>query len=68
MTAAATPLVTERGRASRYRVLFCPVMQAPFDTETYEHVADGPWLTRKAMQRFWAAHAADVSVRAEPTA
>lgn len=69
MTAAVTLLAKQRGGpAIRYQALLYPVTNAAFDTDTYEQFADGPWLTRKAMQWFWDAYAPDPAVRAEPTA
>src|ERR687894_1264554 len=69
MTAAVTLLAKERGGpAIRYQALLYPVTNADFDTETYGQFADGPWLTRKAMQWFWDAYAPDLASRAEPTA
>ena len=62
MTAAVTLLAKERGGpAIRYQALLYPVTNAAFDTDTYEQFADGPWLTRKAMQWFWDAYAPDAS-------
>ena len=58
MTAAVTLLAKERGGpAIRYQALLYPVTNAAFDTDTYEQFAEGPWLTRKAMQWFWDAYA-----------
>jgi acetyl esterase len=69
MTAAVTLLANERGGpAIRYQALLYPVTNAAFDTDTYEQFADGPWLTRKAMEWFWDAYAPDPASRAEPTA
>ena len=69
MTAAVTLLAKERGGpALRYQALFYPVTHAAFDTDTYQQFADGPWLTRKAMEWFWDAYAPDVERRTEPTA
>ena len=69
MTAAVTLLAKERGGpALRYQALFYPVTHATFDTDSYEQFAEGPWLTRKAMQWFWDLYAPDVSRRTEPTA
>ena len=60
MTAAVTLLAKERGGpAIRFQALLYPVTNAAFDTETYEQFAEGPWLTRKAMQWFWDAYAPD---------
>ena len=69
MTAAVTLLAKERGGpAIRYQALLYPVTNAAFDTDTYDQFADGPWLTRKAMQWFWDAYAPDLASRAEPAA
>ena len=69
MTAALTLLAKERGGpAIRYQALLYPVTNAAFDTDTYNRFAEGPWLTRQAMQWFWDAYAPDVARRAEPTA
>jgi acetyl esterase len=69
MTAALTLVAKERGGpVFRYQALFYPVTNAAFDTESYEQFADGPWLTRKAMQWFWDAYAPDITRRTEPTA
>ncbi len=69
MTAAVTLMAKERGGpAIRYQALLYPVTNAAFDTGTYEQFAEGPWLTRKAMQWFWDAYLPDVSQRSEATA
>jgi acetyl esterase len=69
MTAAVTLLAKERGGPEiRFQALLYPVTNAAFDTATYEEFAEGPWLTRKAMQWFWDAYLPDVSKRSEPTA
>ncbi len=69
MTAAVTLLAKERGGpAIRYQALLYPVANAAFDTGSYEQFAEGPWLTRKAMQWFWDAYLPDYAMRAEATA
>ena len=69
MTAAVALLAKERGGpAIRYQALLYPVTNALFDTDTYEEFAEGPWLTRKAMEWFWDAYPPDRSKRSEPTA
>lgn len=69
MTAAVTLLAKERGGpAIRYQALLYPVTNAAFDTDTYEQFAEGPWLSRRAMQWFWDAYLPDVSQRSAPTA
>jgi acetyl esterase len=69
MVAAVTLLAKRRGGPElALQVMAYPVTDADFDTPSYQQFADGPWLTRKAMQWFWDAYAPDVSVRSEPTA
>ena len=54
--AAVTLLAKERkGPRIRYQVLFYPVTNADFTTESYSEFADGPWLTKPAMEWFWEA-------------
>lgn len=36
----------------RFMLLFYPVAVAAFETESYRDFADGPWLTKKAMDGF----------------
>jgi acetyl esterase len=68
MTAAVTLLAKERGGpALRFQALFYPVADATFDTDSYDQFAEGPWLTRKAMQWFWDLYAPDLARRTEPT-
>jgi acetyl esterase/lipase len=43
-------------------------VDAAMDTATYDEFADGPWLTRKAMEWFWDAYIADPAQRLEITA
>ena len=40
-----------------YQVLFYPVTDANFNTESYTKFAEGSWLTKKAMEWFWDAYA-----------
>jgi acetyl esterase len=69
MTAAVTLLAKERGGPEmRYQALLYPVTDAAFNTASYEQFAEGPWLTRKAMQWFWDAYVPDVATRCEATA
>jgi acetyl esterase len=69
MTAALTLISKERGGpAIRYQALLYPVTNAAFDTDTYGQFADGPWLTRNAMQWFWDAYLPDTSKRSEAAA
>ena len=69
MAAAVTILAKQRGGPRiGCQLLFYPVTDASFDTDTYRQFANGPWLTRETMQWFWDAYAPDPSVRNEPTA
>jgi acetyl esterase len=69
MVAAVTLLAKERGGPRiAFQVLFYPVTDARFDTASYTQFAEGPWLTRKAMEWFWDSYAPDVARRNEPTA
>jgi acetyl esterase len=51
-----------------YQVLFYPVTDANFETMSYREFANGPWLTKPAMEWFWNAYAPDVAARKNPTA
>lgn len=42
-----------------YQLLFYPVTAADFETESYREFAEGPWLTKKAMEWFWNQYAPD---------
>ncbi len=69
MVAAVTLLAKERqGPRIAFQLLFYPVTDANFDTASYTQFAEGPWLTRAAMQWFWDSYAPEVAVRNEPTA
>jgi acetyl esterase len=68
MTAAVTLLTRERGGPQlRYQALLYPVTNAAFDTASYAEFAEGPWLTRKAMEWFWDAYQPDETLRSQPT-
>ena len=68
--AAALTLMARRRRGPKiaFQVLFYPVTDADFDTGSYTRFADGPWLTKSAMQWFWDAYLPDVAARKQPTA
>jgi acetyl esterase len=69
MAAALTLLAKERrGPKLAAQVLFYPVTNADFDTDTYQLYADGPWLTREAMRWFWDSYLPDEERRSEVTA
>jgi AraC-like DNA-binding protein len=50
------------------QVLFYPVTDANFDTESYHQYAEGYFLRRDAMQWFWDQYTTDPAQRAEITA
>jgi len=69
MAAALTLMARQRrGPKIAFQVLFYPVTDAGFDTPSYTRFADGPWLTKRAMQWFWDAYLPDPAARKEPTA
>jgi len=57
-----------RGPKIAFQALFYPVTDAGFDTPSYARFADGPWLTRHAMEWFWDAYLPDPTARKQPTA
>jgi len=57
-----------RGPKIDLQVLVCPVVDADFSTPSYTTFAEGPWLTKAAMQRAWDAYLPDVGRRTEITA
>jgi acetyl esterase len=67
--AAVTLLATQRGGpAFRHQVLFYPVTDANFDTESYHQFASGYYLRRDGMVWYWDQYTTDPAKRAEPTA
>jgi acetyl esterase len=69
MAAALTLMARERrGPKIAFQVLFYPATDADFDTVSYTRFADGPWLTKRAMQWFWDAYLPDPAARKQPTA
>ncbi len=69
MAAAVTLMAKKRGGPRiAFQLLFYPVADADFDNGSYTEFADGPWLTRAAMQWFWDAYLPDKARRTEPTA
>src|ERR1700730_14559036 len=69
MAAAVTLMAKERRRPRiSFQVLFYPVTDTDFDTASYAHFADGPWLTKRAMEWFWDAYLPDPAARKQPTA
>ncbi|MFD9130694.1 alpha/beta hydrolase [Kitasatospora sp. NPDC059571] len=69
MSAALTLLAKERGDVTFVQqVLFYPVTDAAFDTDSYHQFAQGYFLRRDAMQWFWDQYTTDEKERAEITA
>ena len=68
--AAAVTLMAKQRREPKisFQVLFYPVTDSAFDTASYIHFADGPWLTKRAMEWFWDAYLPDPAARKQPTA
>jgi acetyl esterase len=69
MVAVVTQLAKERkGPTIRYQVLFYPVTDSSLSQESYAEFANGPWLTRAAMEWFWDAYAPNKKDRRKTTA
>ncbi len=69
LAAAATILAKQRsGPILAAQVLFYPVTDASFDTDSYHQFAESYWLRRDMMPWFWEQYAPDVPARAEITA
>ncbi|MDQ0920971.1 alpha/beta hydrolase [Paenibacillus sp. V4I5] len=69
MAAAITLVAKERkGPTFHKQLLFYPVTDASFDTDSYEQFATGYFLRRDAMQWFWDQYTSDPRERAEVTA
>jgi acetyl esterase len=69
MVAVITQLAKERrGPAIRYQVMFYPVTNAGMNTDSYNEFANGPWLTKRAMEWFWNAYAPNKEDRKKVTA
>ncbi|MEU9687849.1 alpha/beta hydrolase [Amycolatopsis japonica] len=69
MTAALTLLAKQRGDVTfRQQVLFYPVTDASFETESYRRFAEGYFLALDGMKWFWDQYTTDPAQRAEITA
>jgi acetyl esterase len=67
MCAVVAQLAKQRGGPRlRYQAMFYPVTDSNFETESYRQFANGPWLTRPAMQWFFDAYAPNVADRSKP--
>lgn len=69
MTAAITLMAKERsGPTIQKQLLFYPVTDASFDTESYQQFAEGYFLQRDGMKWFWDQYTTDPNERAQITA
>ncbi|WGT40417.1 alpha/beta hydrolase [Lysinibacillus sp. 1 U-2021] len=69
MTAAITLMAKARGDLTiRQQLLFYPVTDASFDTESYNQFATGYFLRQDAMKWFWDQYTTNSNERAEITA
>ncbi|WP_068618803.1 alpha/beta hydrolase [Paenibacillus tuaregi] len=69
MTAAITLMAKERkGPSIKQQLLFYPVTDASFDTDSYHQFAEGYFLRRDGMQWFWDQYIPDQEQRKEITA
>ncbi|MDO7905621.1 alpha/beta hydrolase [Paenibacillus sp. JX-17] len=69
MTAAVTLMAKERsGPRIKRQLLFYPVTDASFDTESYHEFATGYFLAREGMQWFWDQYTTAPEERAQVTA
>lgn len=69
MATVVTMLAKERcGTKIDYQVLFYPVTDANFETDSYNEFADGYWLSKEAMKWFWNAYLPDEGARNQYTA
>ena len=66
MAAVVALMAKDRGRPNiRCQVLMWPVMNATFDTASYDQFADGHFLTRSLMEWFWDSYTRDPRDRQE---
>jgi acetyl esterase/lipase len=69
MTSALTLMAKERDDVQFVHAgIYYPVTDAAMDTGSYDEFAEGPYLTRKAMEWFWDAYTTDPGQRSEITA
>ena len=67
-TVVALLAMQRSGPAIKGQLLFYPVTNADFETASYKQLAEGPWLTKRAMQWFWDQYLPKHNKRNEPTA
>ena len=68
MATTVALLANERGGpALTFQLLFYPVTNASFDTDSYNKYQDGFFLTREAMKWFWNSYLPEGANRKDPT-
>jgi acetyl esterase/lipase len=66
MAAVVALMAKDRGTPNiRFQLLFWPVTNARFDTESYDRFADGHFLTRNMMKWFWDSYTTDPRERSD---
>lgn len=67
MAAVMALMAKEKGFRPKidFQLLLYPVTSADFENDSYKKFANGPWLTKKAMEWFWDAYAPDKKKRLE---
>ncbi len=69
MATAIAMMSQERGGPRfLFQLLFYPVTDANFDTPSYQQFAEGPWLTKAAMEWFWDSYVPNKTDRTKPLA
>ncbi|GCB44793.1 alpha/beta hydrolase [Streptomyces sp. NL15-2K] len=68
--AAATTLLAKQRKGPRLgaQLLFCPVTDASFDTDSYQQFASGYFLSREGMKWFWDQYTTHPAERTQITA
>ena len=67
MATVVAMLAKERGGPKiDYQIVLYPVTDSGLDTPSYEQFAEGPWLTKAAMEWFWNAYERNVEARKNP--
>lgn len=67
LAAVVALFAKQRGPKLLYQALFYPVTDASMNTRSYSQFAQGPWLTKRAMQWFWNAYQPNIQARTKPT-
>ena len=66
MATAIAMMAQERGGPKFiFQALFYPTIDAKMNTASYEQFAQGPWLTKKAMEWFWDMYVPDKTIRSQ---